>query len=230
MGPSPIQGAFDWLAARDAFSVVQIGAYVGDTPNDPLCSFLRATLPGRPASVAILVEPVREYFDALEDAYRDLPGVRVENAAIAEEEGVRDFYRLAPGCEHPDYPWLAQLGSLRRERMTDLWDRCDGLELSDEPRNFWHQHQVVEKVRCLTLDQLLERHGLKHIELLQIDTEGYDYEILRTIDFSRLRPQFINYERGLLDEEEPACRAMLRDAGYALFDWSQDTLAVALAS
>jgi FkbM family methyltransferase len=224
-----MEGALDWLAARHAYVVVQIGAYVGDTANDPLYGFLRATLPDRPQSLAVLVEPVHEYFAALRDAYGDLPTVRLENVAIAEEEGVRDFYRLAPGLEHGDYGWLAQLGSLRRERMTDLWDRYEGFHSWDEPKNFWHQHHTVEKVQCWTLEQLLERHGLERVDLLQIDAEGYDYEILRTIDFSRLRPRFINYERVLLQEDEPTCREMLRDAGYALFDWGQDTLAVALA-
>lgn len=228
--PGPIGAVFEWLAARDRFSVVQIGAYVGDSPNDPLFSFLRATLPDRPESVAVLVEPVREYFEALQVAYGDLPTVRLENVAIAEQEGVRDFYRLAPGREHPDFRWLAQLGSLRPERMTELWDGCEGTQLSDEPRNFWNRHKIVEKVQCWTLDQLLERHGLERVDLLQIDAEGYDYEILRTIDFSQLRPRFINYERGLLQEDEPACRAKLQKADYVLFDWGPDTLAVALAS
>ena len=68
-----MEGVFRWLAARDSFAVVQIGAYVGNSPNDPLYDFLRATLPGHPASVAVLVEPVRESFDALRDAYGDLP-------------------------------------------------------------------------------------------------------------------------------------------------------------
>ena len=71
------------------------------------------------------------------------------------------------------------------------------------------------------------------MDLLQIDTEGYDYEILRTIDFSRLRPRFINYERELLQDDGPACRSMLSAAGYVLFDWGEDdkdTLAVALTS
>jgi FkbM family methyltransferase len=234
--PSPMEGALNWLSSRDAFALVQIGAFVGDTSNDPIYAFLRATLPGHPARVAVLVEPVREYFDALRDAYRDLPTVHLENVAIAEEEGDRDFYRLAPGVDPTEYgrgEWLAQLGSLRPGRMTDLWDRTefwDHNERSQADKDFWHQHSTVEKVHCWRLDQLLDRHGLEHVDLLQIDAEGYDYEILRTIDFARLRPGFINYERELLFEDESACRAMLTDAGYVLFDWGLDTLAVAVAA
>jgi FkbM family methyltransferase len=227
--PTPMKGSLAWLATREAFAVVQIGAYTGDTPNDPLYDFLQVTLPGHPDRIAVLVEPVREYFEALQDAYDGLANVRLENVAIAEEAGDRDFYRLAAGVDptqHGHPKWLAQLGSLRPDRMTDLWDRAGG---SPELRDFWHQHSTVERVHCWTFDQLLKRHDLDHVDLLQIDAEGYEYEILRTIDFSRLRPRFINYERRTLQEDEPACRAMLTEAGYVLFDWLEDTLAVALA-
>jgi FkbM family methyltransferase len=219
-----MEGILRWLAARDTFTIVQIGAYIGDTPNDPLYGFLRATLPGHPNRVAVLVEPVREYFDALRVAYRGLPTVRLENVAIAEEEGERDFFRLPPDMdptEHGHMEWLAQLSSLRPDRF-ERYDDHEGRKA------LLHQFSTVERVQCWTLDQLLERHGLDHVDLLQIDAEGYDYEILRTIDFSQLRPRFINYERVLLHEDEPACRAMLTDVGYVLFDWDLDTLAVAL--
>ena len=219
-----MEGALAWLAAHDSFTVVQIGAYVGNTPNDPLYAFLRDTLPGHPGRIAVLVEPVREYFEALREAYRDMPTVRLENVAIAEEEGERDFYRLKPGAdptEHGQLDWVAQVSSLRPDRFARFDDH-------EGRRAFLREFSIVEKVTCWTLERLLERHGVDDVDLLQIDAEGYDYEILRTIDFSRLRPRFINYERALLHEDEPACRAMLTDAGYVLFDWDLDTLAVAL--
>jgi hypothetical protein len=61
---------------------------------------------------------------------------------------------------------------------------------------------------------------------LQIDAEGYDFKILKTLDFNKLKPKFINYERVLLQEDEQACREMLEAQGYRLFDWGQDTLCI----
>lgn len=220
------------LAAQPAFSVVQIGAFVGATDNDPLHAFLMRTLgdacESRRRSTAVLVEPVAEYFARLRQAYAGVPGVRFERAAIAESAGTRDFHRLgADPVAHGLPAWLSQLGSLRPDRMTALWDRYERGHLaaeSDTLTRFYREHQVIEPVRCITFDMLLERHGLTHVDLLQIDAEGYDYEILRTIDFRRVRPSFINYERVLLQDDEAACRQMLRDAGYTLTDWGQDTL------
>jgi FkbM family methyltransferase len=219
-----MEGVLGWLAAREAFTVVQIGAYIGNTPNDPLYNFLHTALPAHPNRVAVLVEPVREYFDALQDAYRALPTVRLENVAIAEAEGDRDLYRLRPGVDptkHGHMDWLSQVSSLRPDRFERHND-------DERRRAFLREFSTVETVHCSTLGQLLERHGLEQVDLLQIDAEGYDYEILRTIDFSHFRPRFIGYERVLLHEDEPACRAMLIDADYVLFDSDLDTLAVAL--
>jgi len=154
--------------------------------------------------------------------------VRFEHAAIAEHAGTRGFFRLAADPVAHGLPaWLAQLGSLRADRMTALWDRYERGHLaaeSDTLTRFYREHQVIEPVTCITFDMLLARHGLTRVDLLQIDAEGYDYEILRTIDFARVRPAVINYERVLLQHDEPACRAMLTAAGYVLTDWGQDTL------
>lgn len=87
---------------------------------------------------------------------------------------------------------------------------------------------MIERVQCTTLHQLLDRHDVTQLDLLQIDTEGYDSEILRTLDFTRIRPRFVNYERVLLQGDEPACRALLKAAGYILRDWGQDTLCIAV--
>lgn len=110
------------LADQERFTLVQIGAFTGDTENDPLFRFLRDELPRHPDALVVLVEPVRDHFKALREAYRDLPGVRFENVAIAESEGERDFLRLAVDpAEHGQAEFLSQVGSLREDRMTTLW-------------------------------------------------------------------------------------------------------------
>jgi FkbM family methyltransferase len=232
---SPMADVLAWLSTRESFSIVQIGAYIGDTGNDPLYVFLQQALPARPRDTVVLVEPVAEYFHELQKAYASLPRVRLERIAIAEADGERAFYRLGVDPTlYGDPDWLAQLGSLHPTRMTHMWDRyergvMEASGVTADLQTFWLDHRIVEHVHCTTLHHLLTRHSITELDLLQIDAEGYDYEILRTIDFTRIQPRFINYERVLLDNDEPACRAMLIDAGYVLFDWGQDTLCIAVA-
>ncbi len=222
------------LADQERFTLVQIGAFTGETENDPLFRFLRHELPRHPDAIVVLVEPVRDHFKALREAYRDLPGVRFENVAIAESEGERDFFRLAVDpAEHGQAEYLSRVGSLREDRMTALWqgyeqEFFDQARVAQDYAGFWHANRVVERVSCTTITELLDRHQITSLDLLQIDAEGYDHVILRTIDFDRIRPHFINYERVLLGDEEPTCREMLERAGYALLDWGQDTLCIAV--
>ena len=223
---SPMRSALDWLAKRPSFSIVQIGAYVGDSDSDPLCRFLREQFgpmraDRRNGCQVVLVEPVREYFERLCENYKDLSDVYFENVAIAETEEVRDFFRLAVDPTEYGYPdWLCGLGSLKAERMTRLWDRY---ERNQKWKEFYLRHRVVERVRCTTLEKLFDRYQIKNLDLLQMDAEGYDYEILRSLDLNRIRPRFVNYERVLLQDDEEACRGMMKDAGYLLVDWGQDT-------
>jgi FkbM family methyltransferase len=35
------------------------------------------------------------------------------------------------------------------------------------------------KVRCTTLDRFCSEHGIKQLDVLKIDTEGYDFEVLK---------------------------------------------------
>ncbi len=227
---NPYGAVLQRLAVQSSFSIVQVGAYIGDSPTDPLFSFLQRSLDpargeDRPDVKVVLIEPIREYFDLLQQNYAGLPGIVFENVAIAESEGTREMYRLDVDPTEYGFPeWLSQLSSLKKERMGELWDKYENYPTI---KKFYLEHRVTEVVRCVTLQQLLDRHQLAELDLLQVDAEGYDFEILQTLDFSRTKPRFINYERVLLHENEAACREMLSAQGYLLMDWGEkDTLAI----
>jgi len=72
-------------------------------------------------------------------------------------------------------------------------------------------------VECIPLQDLLDRHGIAHIDLLQIDTEGHDATVLETLDLGRVAPALIQYEhRHLTVGEQEACASRLRRHGYRL--------------
>ena len=43
----------------------------------------------------------------------------------------------------------------------------------------------------------MKTYKIKKIDLLQIDTEGYDAEIILNIDFDLMKPKIIRFEHGL---------------------------------
>ena len=40
----------------------------------------------------------------------------------------------------------------------------------------------------MPFNALMDRHGVDHIDYLNVDVEGCDWEIIRSIDFDRFRP------------------------------------------
>ena len=62
---------------------------------------------------------------------------------------------------------------------------------------------------------------------MHIDVEGYDYHVLRQIDFSRFSPKLIQYEhQHLSDDELAASTALLSSRGYRCVNFGLDTLAI----
>lgn len=213
------------LLRQTHVSVVQIGAHVGNNENDPIRRFLWSVKGGE--CTAILIEPVKHLFEQLTMNYGRCPAdIRFENAAVAEKAGYRDFHRLREDADLTGLPnWLNQLGSLLPERIDAMWDAC---EQDPAYKRFLAENTITERVRCATIDEIRRKHGVREIDFLQVDVEGYDYEILKTIDFESMKPKAINYERVLLGAAEEECRGILRSHGYMLYDHDHniDTLCI----
>jgi FkbM family methyltransferase len=49
------------------------------------------------------------------------------------------------------------------------------------------EHGIVEtRVPCSRLPNILDKYGVRRIDLLPIDTEGSDYQVVRQLDFTRI--------------------------------------------
>lgn len=155
----------------------------------------------------LLVEPVRYLFDKLKANYKDTPNLAFENAAISEKDGFRDFYRLKRMDGNNAPLWHDEIGSFLKETV---------LKHKDKIKDF-DKYLITDKVRCLSLKSLFKRHNVKKIDLLQIDTEGYDYNILKQIPFNKIKPSIINYEdRHLSQQQKEYCEKLLKKQGYTL--------------
>jgi hypothetical protein len=95
--------------------------------------------------------------------------------------------------------------------------------LGEEIRPYIVERNVV----CLPLQDVLDRNQVDAIDLLHIDTEGFDYQVLSQVDIKRYKPSVILFEHHLLtDEEFVKARKLLRTTGYRLFQYGNDILAV----
>lgn len=166
----------------------------------------------------VMVEPVPYVFKRLAARYAGHPRIRLEQVAIAAQDGSLPFYHLRE-AEPNEKVWkyYHALGSFRREVLLTHDNFIPDIA-----------SRVVEtQVRCTTLNSLWERSGWGDLDLLVIDTEGYDYEILRTVDFTSMRPRLVVYEHvHLSDEDGRAARELLKRHGYRLFEHGLDTAAL----
>jgi FkbM family methyltransferase len=184
---------------------VQIGANDG-RQEDPCYAWIEA-FPWR----GVLVEPQPALAAALRELHSRNPRIAVQEALISSESGTATLYFLNGGPS-----WATGIASLSKEAISTHRHKIEGFDslLSET------------MLQTMTLSQLLERHSLSAIDYLQIDTEGHDFEIIKTVDFGRIRPSVICYEHANLSyEDNVACRSLLAREGYHFASWLGDTVA-----
>jgi FkbM family methyltransferase len=162
----------------------------------------------------IVVEPLPHLFTALKNAYRECPGVVCEQTAIDDREGTARMYAVS--WKPSDPVWVIGLSSFRREVILESQHLVPDIE---------NRIEEVE-VPVMRLDTLLAKHSVNHVDVMQIDTEGYDYEVLKQIDFSKpWAPRHVIYEACHLGDDLNRARNMLRSAGYKIFPAGYDDYA-----
>lgn len=178
---------------------LQIGAFDGKT-----CDDLRNVIDSYDCQ-GVLVEPQSGAFKSLEETYRDCSKVTLINAAIDEVSGERDFFMTSDEA--------SLLSSFDRNHLLK-----HGVSASDI---------VVKKIPCLTINNVLEAAGMDGVDLIQIDAEGYDYEIIKSIDFSSINPAIIRFEIDHLSQQDlSACLGTLAEQGYRFFPENKDMIAL----
>jgi FkbM family methyltransferase len=168
----------------------------------------------------VMVEPVPYVFARLQANYAGVDGVRLENSAIAAQAGRMTFHHLRDASpeERATLPdWYDGVGSFDRATI-----------LSHAPQMPDIAERIVEReVEALTFAGLCERHGIGRLDVLVIDTEGYDAEILRHVDLAAHAPRLVVYEHYHLSRaDRAATRALLERAGYETMEEGFDTIAL----
>ncbi len=221
--PGSMDEVFERYARkRKDFYFIQAGGNDGFM-NDPIFRFIK-----KYRWKGIITEPQKDVFERrLKRTYHNTPNVVLENVAISGKDETQTLYKLSIS----DARWATGLASFRKDTLIRQIDinyvarkaEKEGIRLPDNPE----EYIVTEEIRCLTLETLMTRHGLPRLDLLQLDTEGYDFEIIRGIHFDRLIPGMISFETEHLDPEElKECEALLRKQNYRLYTFNRDAIAV----
>lgn len=211
-----------FLDQHDAMSFVQVGGFDG-VSFDPLRPFIEG---GRLSG--LIIEPLSEPFAKLQALYADSTVVSLCHCAIAEEDGEMTMWRFKQSAIE-DGLLNAHFGGISSFRMEDLLadDGSLGRLFADQERIVLRSLVEPVNVTARSLSSVMTQYGLDKIDLLQIDTEGYDLHILNAFDFEKSRPTIVNFEHIHLSEDDRRKASdLLAGLGYSIFPQEADTLAI----
>ncbi|MEO6741103.1 MAG: FkbM family methyltransferase [Chthoniobacteraceae bacterium] len=188
-----------------SLTFVQIGANDG-LIGDPIRRFILEF-----GWKGVLVEPQPEVFERLRNNYAGSNQLQFERCAIAATNGSAKFYTARePGAVNGGADTFASFDRRRLESYARM------------------RNATVEElsVPTMTPAHLLEKYAINGFDLLQIDAEGYDFELIKLFDLGPNGPALIHFESGnLKPSTQEECYRYLCGRGYRVLTLRGDTLA-----
>lgn len=167
-------------------TIIQIGSYVGNTRNDPLFDSIDST------TRLFLIEPVPFFFQILKKNYaKTYPdyysNIVFINKAVSTYDGIIEMHVPSMENDFDKFPsWTPQLASVRSDHISR--------HIQMNPRNGFEKLKMdTIQVTSATLNSIISEYQISSIHILQIDTEGHDYDILMHYDFE-VKPQKLVFE------------------------------------
>ena len=157
----------------------------------------------------IFVEPVKELLDNIER----FDGCIYENTAITKESIHTKVMYYDPAWAKG---WVRGVGTLDMDMNT----------MNSNPE--WKEHERHSYIVTMTLDDLIEKHGVQKIDMLKIDTEGTEFEILDSYSW-KIKPNTIKFEyEHWLNRSIPVEKyiKMLEGMGYNCVKDEHDVVAI----
>ena len=146
--------------------------------------------------------------------YSASENIKICKNAIFSENKIENFYFVDENSipklgKH----WASGIGSFDKQHILNHRTKRFKIENSD----------INEiKIEFITFDKLVEKYSIKSIDKLQIDVEGAEYEILKTINLKNTKINQILFESKHFDgtfkegEKLQAIKQKLKIEGYKL--------------
>ena len=188
------------------FGLVVIGAHFGVWLKDQINSVNNEKI--------LLVEPVPYNYNRLKEDFKNNKNIHICTNAVFSENKIRKFYYVNENSipklgKH----WASGIGSFNKNHI--LEHKTKRFKIED--------HDIVEiDIEFITFDSLIKKYLIKSIDKLQIDVEGAEYEILKSIDFKAIEIKSIQFESKHFDgtfKEGPKLEEIkqkLKSEGYNL--------------
>jgi len=195
-------------------NVMQVGANDGKSDD-----FLRSSI--NKDTKVLLIEPIESAFLDLKNNYSDFTNVEFINKAIDIEKGKKKIYSVNP--THYDYykkkynsedvNWLTVLASFDESHLINHGVKPNHIHSTD--------------VDCTTFKDLIEQYNFNKLDLLIIDTEGYDNVLVKNfIENTKIRPLIIFEWIHMKKDDAKNVIELLEANNYKFFKLNKDLICI----
>ena len=160
------------------FGLVVLGAHTGEYLKDLIKNYINSKI--------LLVEPVPYNFELLEKEYKAFENIIVCKKAILNCRKKDNFYYVKKdSITKLGKHWASQIGSFDKNHI-----------LNHKNKRFKIQEEDIQQIdiEFITFEDLMMKYSINLIDKLQIDVEGAEYEIMKSIDYKNIRINKIIFE------------------------------------
>ena len=138
----------------------------------------------------IMIEPFEYHNDSIKECYSAyLDKLYIENIIITPDSNHNEKEHLWYHELDATHGNAYELASLNQQHCLNI-------------RSYYDiKGMTTLESSCLTLNELFQKYNLEIIDILYIDTEGFDDKLIYSIDFSRFIIKEIFYENLHIDKE-----------------------------
>ena len=188
------------------FGLVVIGAHFGVWLEGEIAKYSNQNI--------LLVEPVPYNYEILKKKFGISKNISICTSAVYSENKKEKFF-FVKGSSIPKLGkhWASGIGSFKKKHILD-----------HKNKRFKIEEEDIEEIVIQFIDfkSLIDKYQINKIEKLQIDVEGAEFEILNSIDFTKIEINSILFESKHFDgtfKEGPKLELIkkkLVDYGYKL--------------
>lgn len=195
-------------------NIIQIGANDGKSDD-----FLRPSI--NIDTNLILVEPIKSAFEQLEKNYCGYKNVKFINKAIDVVKGKKNIFSVNPKYydfyekkyESKDVSWLTVLASFNKSHL--------------EYHGIKSKHIQSTEIDCISFKELIEQYNYQKLDLLVVDTEGYDDVLITNfIQNTDIRPIIILEWIHIKKNKAEELIELLKNNNYKFLKLNKDLICI----
>lgn len=128
----------------------------------------------------LIIEPQLKAFNILKKNLSNKKRIQVLHAGVSEKDCVKDFFYTK---SHP-----SQVCSVDRKHL--LRHKIPPNDIGSKKVNFY------------SLDSILKMYSFNRFDFLQVDAEGHDYEIIKSLYKMKIMPEIVRFESSHMDNKK----------------------------